>query len=126
MDMLGHLPPIPLVIDYSDRTRMMTLQDEDNIRLGLERHDRIHRVDLQAPSSSFHPWLLRMNQDFPRLEDLSLLSTTTETEETSLMLPETLQTPNLRRLSLHGISLPARLSLLLSTIALSTLSLTHI
>ena len=126
MDMLGHLPPIPLVIDYSDRTRMMTLQDEDNIRLGLERHDRVRLVDLQASSSSFHSWLLQMNQHFPRLEDLSLLSTTTETEETSLMLPETLQAPNLRRLSLHGICLPARLSLLPSTIALSTLSLTHI
>ena len=126
MDMLGHLPPIPLVIDYSDRTRTMTLQDEDNIRLGLERHDRVRLVDLQASSSSFHSWLLQMNQHFPRLEDLSLLSTTTETEETSLMLPETLQAPNLRRLSLHGICLPARLSLLPSTIALSTLYLTHI
>ena len=122
MDTLGHLPPIPLIIDYSD----MTSKDEDNIRLGLEQHDRIHRVDLQAPSSSFHPWLLQMNQHFPRLEDLSLLSTTTESEEMSPVLPETLQTPSLRRLSLHGIGLPTGLPLLSSAIALSTLSLTHI
>ena len=104
----------------------MTSTDNDNIRLGLERHDRVRRVELQDPSSSFQPWLSQMNQHFPRLEDLYLLSTTTETEETSLMLPETLQAPNLRRLSLHGICLPTGLSLLSSTIALSALSLTHI
>jgi hypothetical protein len=69
-------------------------------------------------------WLEPMNRLFPRLEDLSLLSTTTE--EPSLVLPETLQAPDLRRLSLHGIGLPKGLSLLSSTIALSTLSLTHI
>ena len=126
MDMLGHLPPIPLVINYLDRTRTMTSTDDDNIRLGLERHDRVRQVNLQAPSSNFHLWFSQMNQHFPRLEDLSLLSTTTETEETGLMLPETLQAPNLRHLSLHGVSLPTGLSSLSSTIALSTLSLTHI
>ena len=126
MDTLSHLPPIPLIIDYSDRIRTMTLRDEDNICFGLERHDRIRRVNLLAPSSSFHPWLLQMNQLFPRLEDLSLLSTTTAMEEMSLVLPETLQAPNLRHLSLHGIGLPTGLPLLSSTIALSTLSLTHI
>ena len=126
MDTLGHLPPLPLIINYSDTTTTMTPRDEDNIRLGLERHDRIHRVDLQAPSSSFHPWLLRMNQRFSRLVDLFLLSTTTETDEMSPVLPETLQTPNLRRLSLHGIGLSTGLPLLSSAISLSTLSLTHI
>ena len=126
MDKLSHLPPIPLIIDYSDRTRTITLQDKDNIHVGLERHDRVRRVNLQAPSSSFHSWLLQMDQLFPRLVDLSLLSTTAEMEETSVVLPETLQAPNLRRLSLHGIGLPAGLPLLSSAIALSTLSLTHI
>ena len=126
MDTLSHLPPLPVVIDYSDKTRTMTSTDEVNICLGLERHDRVRRVDLQAPSSSFHPWLLRMNQPFPRLVDLSLLSTTMETEEMSPVIPETLQAPNLRRLSLHGTSLPTGLPLLSSAIALSTLSLTHI
>ena len=126
MDMLGHLPPIPLVIDYSDRTRTMTSTDEVNIYLGLEQHDRIRRVDLQAPSSSFHPWLLQMNQLFPRLVELFLLSTTTETDKMSPVLPETFQAPNLRHLSLHGIGLPTGLPLLSSAIALSTLSLTYI
>jgi hypothetical protein len=69
-------------------------------------------------------WLEPMNKLFPRLGDLSLSSTTTE--EMDLMLPETLQAPDLRRLELHGIGLPKGLSLLSFTIALSTLSLTHI
>jgi hypothetical protein len=69
-------------------------------------------------------WLEPMNKLFPRLEDLSLLSTTTE--EPSLVLPETLRAPDLRRLSLHGVGLPKGLSILSSMIALSTLSLTHI
>ena len=42
------------------------------------------------------------------------------------MLPETLQAPNLRHLSLHGIGLSTGLPILSSAIALSTLSLTHI
>ena len=126
VDTLSHLPPIPLIIDYSDTTTTMTLQDEDNICLGLEGHDRVRRVGLQAPSSGFRLWLLRMDQLFPRLSDLSLLSSTAETDEMSQVLPETLQAPNLRRLSLHGIGLPTGLSFLSSAIALSTLSLTHI
>ena len=126
MDKLGHLPPIPLIINYSDRTRTMTLQDEGNICLGLKQHDRVHQVNLQSPSSSFCSWLLQMNQCFSRLVDLSLLSATAEMEEMNLVLPETFQAPNLRRLSLHGIGLPTNLPLLSSAIALSTLSLTHI
>jgi hypothetical protein len=66
-----------------------------------------------------------MNKLFLRLEDLSLVPTE-EDQEISLELPETFQAPNLRRLSLHGIGLPKGSPLLSSTIALSTLSLTHI
>jgi hypothetical protein len=65
-----------------------------------------------------------MNRLFPRLEDLSLMSTTIE--DMNLMLPRTLQAPYLRRLALHGIGLPKGLPLLSFTIALSTLSMTHI
>ena len=121
---LSHLPPLPLVTDYSDRTTTITRRDEDNIQLGLQQDGRVCRVDLQAPSSSFHILLGQMNRLFPRLTELSLLSTTAE--DMSLMLPETLQAPDLRRLVLHGIGLPKGPSLLPSAIALSTLSVTHI
>jgi hypothetical protein len=69
-------------------------------------------------------WLEPMNKSFPRLEDLSLSSTTEE--EMSLVLPETLRAPDLRRLTLHGVDLPKGPSLLSSTTSLSTLSLTRI
>ena len=121
IDTLSHLPPLPLVIDYSVGTESVARKDERHIHLGLQQHRRACRVFLQAPSSSLRIWLEPMNKLFPRLEDLSLLSTTVE--ETNLMLPETLQAPDLRRLSLHGIGLPKTLSL---PVALSTLSLTHI
>ena len=121
---LRHLPPIPLFIVFPDHgTRAMSQKDEENIHFGLQSVDRVFRVDLQAPSSIFRVWLGQMNQVFPRLGDLSLLSTSTEE---NLVLPETFQAPDLRRLALHGIGLSTRSTLLPSAIALSTLSLTHI
>ena len=122
IDTLSHLPPLPLVIHYSNRTRTITRKDEDNMHLALQQHDRVRQVILWAPSSSLRMWLEPMNTVFSRLGHLSLMSTATE--EMSLVLPELLRAPNLRHLSLHGIGLPKRL--LSSTIALSTLSLTHI
>ena len=127
IDTLCHLPPLPLVIDYSHETwvgRAQTRKYEDNIHLGLQRHGRVRRVALRAPSSSMRILLEPMNNPFPRLEDLSLSSTTTE--ELSPVLPDSLCAPFLRRLALHGIGLPKGLSLLSSMISLSTLSLTRI
>ena len=124
MDTLSHLPPLSLVIDHSNRTRAMTREDENNIRLGLQQHGRVRRVALEAPSLNLCTLLEPMNGLFPRLRDLSLLSIIVE--EMDPMLPATLQAPDLRRLSLHGVGLPKGLPLLSSTIALSTLSLTDI
>lgn len=121
---LAHLPPLPLILDYWDRSTVMARKDEDNIYLGLQQHGHVRRVAVRAPSPNLRMWLGQMNQLFPRLGDLSLSSTTTD--EMSLILPGTLQAPDLRRLSLHGIGLPKGLPLLSSMIALSTLSLTHI
>ena len=125
MDPPSHLPHLlPLVIVCSDRTKTMTRNGEDNIHLGIQQHGRVRQVLLRAPSSSLRVWLEPMNEHFPGLRDLSLFSTTTE--EMSLVLPELLQAPDLRHLSLHGVGLPRGLSLLSSMISLSTLSLTHI
>ena len=121
---LSHLPPLPLVIDYSDRTRTITRKDDDNIHLGLQQHGHVHQVSLRAPASGLCMLLEPMDKDFPRLENLSLLSTTIE--EVNPMLLETFQAPNLRCLTLHGVGLPKGLPLLSSAMALSTLILTHI
>ena len=120
---LSYLPPLLLVIDYYG-TRAMTQRDEDNVCLGLQEHGRVRGVVLRASSSSLRMCLGQMNQHFPRLRDLTLFSTTME--DMGLVLPETFQAPDLRRLSLHDIGLPIGLSFLSSTIGLSTLSLTHI
>ena len=127
IDTLCHLPSLPLVIDYWHESWVgwdLTRKDEANIHLGLQRHGRVCRVAVQAPSSSLRIFLEPMNKPFPRLGDLSLSSTTTE--EPSLVLPETLRAPFLRSLALHGIGLPKGLSLLSSMISLSTLTLSHI
>ena len=124
LESLSHLL-LPLAIDYSDGTRTMALEDEDNIQFGLRQQGQcVRRVALRAPPLSLHTWLEPMNKLFPRLEDLSLSCTTTD--DSSLVLPDKLKAPGLRRLALHGIGLPKGFPLLSSTIALSTLSLTHI
>ena len=102
----------------------MARKDGSIIRLGLQQHGRVRRVVIQAPSSSLCILLEAMNKLFPRLGDLIVSSTTTE--QISPVLPETLQAPDLRRLSLHGIGLPKGLSILSSMTALSILSLTHV
>ena len=103
----------------------MVRKDEDNIYLGLQQHHgRVRRVVLRAPSLSLSIWLELMNKVFPRLEVLSLLSTTAG--ETNLMLPETIQAPGLRSLVLHGVGLQRGLTFLSSSITLSTIALTHI
>ena len=126
-DTPSYLPPLPVVITCSDVTGTMAQKGEDKIQLGLQQqHSRVRRVVFRAPSSSLRMWLEPMNKPFPILRDLSLFCMSLTTTEMSPVLPETLQAPDLRHLSLHGIGLPKDLSLLSSTIALSRLSLTHI
>ena len=120
---LSHLPSLPLVIDYSYGTRTIARKDQDDIELGLLRHGRVRRIAIRAPSSSLRILLDFMKNSYPRLEDLSLLSTTAEL---SLALQDTLQVPFLSRLSLHGIGLSRELSSISSMISLSSLSLTDI
>ena len=124
LDLPSHLPPLPLVVYYSDRTTAMARKDGNIIRLGLQQHGRVRRIIIQAPSSSLCIWLEAMNVLFPRLGELIVSSTTTE--QISPVLPETLQAPDLRRLSLHGIGLPKGLSILSSMTALSILSITQV
>ena len=121
MDLLAHLPPLPLVIDYRNS---ISAEDEENIIPALQQHGRIRHIVLQAPSQILHKLLLPMDGLFARLEHLSVLSTSDQ--DTNLILPKTLRAPNLQHLSLLGVGLPTGLSLLTSTVSLVILSLTHI
>ena len=124
LETLSHLPPLPMVIRFLDNTETMERKFVDNIHSGLRRNDHLCQIVLRAPSLQLRIWLEPMDGLYPRLGDLSLFSTTIE--ETNLTLPETLQAPYLRRLSLHGIGLSTGSLLVSSAITLSTLSLTNI
>jgi len=121
-DLLSHLPPFPFVIDY----RGEDADDDRTILHAIQHRDRVLRIVLQAPFLTLERLLVPMDEPFPRLESLSLLSTTKSWESRSLMLPRTFLAPNLHHLSLGGISLPNGLPVLASTFSLVTLKLTDI
>ena len=124
MDLLAHLPPMPLVIECENNITAWVRPDEENVYTGLQHPDRLRRVVLQGPSPSLRTCLIALNELFPRLEYLSIESTMKE--EASLVLPSTFRAPNLRHLAFHDIGLPVQLSLSASTNALVTLTITHI
>jgi len=123
LGMLAHLPPFPLIIDYRGGD---AADGGCGLLHAIQQCDRILRVVLQAPFLTLERLLVPMDEPFPRLESLSLLSTTKSGEGKSLMLPRTFLAPHLSHLSLGGISLPKGLPVLASTFSLLTLKLTDI
>jgi hypothetical protein len=109
LDLLTHLPLLPLVVDYRSGDA-----GEDNraILYAIQQRDRIFRIVLQAPSSILHKLTMSMDEPFPRLETLSLLPMAKPEEGTKLILASTLIAPNLRHLSLRNLCLPTGLQLL--------------
>ncbi|KAH9033793.1 hypothetical protein EDB85DRAFT_1052527 [Lactarius pseudohatsudake] len=120
VDMLDHLPPLPLFVNY----RYIGGQDELGISHALRSCDRVRHIDLHLPPSVLDKILMLMDKPFPILEHLSLSFTVDKI--TTLALPKTFQAPNLRYLSLFSIDLPKRLRLLSSTVSLVTLVLSNI
>ncbi|KAN0134695.1 hypothetical protein V8E53_007480 [Lactarius tabidus] len=118
VDMLDHLPPLPLRIDY---TYAVTGQDELGIYHALQFHDRIRYISLQLPPSILHKCLLLMDKHFSKLEHLSLWFA--DDEITTLTLPKAFRAPNLRLLAFPSVSPPNRLRFLTSTASLVTLTL---
>jgi len=118
VDTLDHIPPLQLRVDYSNT---LTRQDELGICQALRLHDRVRYLYLDLEPSILHKCLMLMVEHFPILEDLTLTSVVNSL--IPLTLSKAFLAPNLRRLSLSGISLPKRLRLLTSTISLVTLKL---
>ncbi|KAH9008458.1 hypothetical protein EDB85DRAFT_2164366 [Lactarius pseudohatsudake] len=125
VDTLAHLPSLPLVIDYQDETGTMGAKDELGMSQALQLRDRIRHIVISVPPASLHKLPVLMDDSYPILEHLCLSSTARE-EDAGLILPMTFMAPNLRYLNLLGISLPTKLPLLSSTVALVTLTLTNI
>ena len=132
VDTLGHLPPLPLFIDFKDegvqairrRTRVVSSEDELGIYHTLQLRDRVRHIDLHVSPSTLDKSLRVMDKPFPVLKHLSL--SFTGDEITSLTPLKTFLAPNLCHLDLLGIRLPKRLRLLTSTVSLVKLKLTNI
>jgi len=118
--MLGHLPPLPLVIDYH------AAEVDTGLLHAIQQRDRIQRIVLRAPAAILSRLIVPMDEPFPRLETLSLFSRTEPKEGASLVLSSSFLAPNLRHLELRGVYLPTGLSLLTSTHSLVTLKLVDI
>ncbi|KAI0252900.1 hypothetical protein BJV78DRAFT_1197530 [Lactifluus subvellereus] len=105
-DMLAHSPPFPLIIIYLEKDREMTTEDEERIliALGPEYRDRARRIGLWMPASSSPKLITAMEEPFPNLESMLIMSATECS--TSLILPNSFQAPSLRRLKLWGAALP--------------------
>jgi hypothetical protein len=121
--MLAHLPPLPLVIDCRSTD---PAEDNNDILHAMQQPDRIRRVFFEAPPPALEQLIVTIGELFPRLDELSLLSTTKSEGLSGLVLPRTFVAPNLRHLALHGVSLPTGLPILTSAFSLVTLKLTDI
>ena len=131
LNTLDHLPPVPLVVIYNHShhsTPSVLEQDVFGIYHTLQLHGRIRHVELTLPLPILHRAVALMNENFPILEflDLSGLFSPDSGHRLPLTLPKAFLAPNLRHLSLSGISLPKRLRVLTSTVSLVTLELRNI
>jgi hypothetical protein len=116
-DMLARSPPLPLVLDYVEKGRDITRDDEDGIILALKQRGRVLRVRLLYVTS-LQKFIAAMDEEYPILEYLIIALPSIGT-----MFPETLQAPHLRHLALEGITLPIGSRLLTNAVGLVTLYL---
>jgi hypothetical protein len=121
--MLAHSPPLPLVIDYSDKCGNITAEDEEGAILALKQRGRVRRVRLGLPVSNLHKLIVATDGEYPILEYLVIVYEPEEQASTVLIFPETLQAPHLRHLRLEGFTLPTRSRLLTTAVGLVTLCL---
>jgi hypothetical protein len=107
--MLAHSPPLPLTIDYRSDYRI-TGEDEDVLLLILEQRHRVRHLRLGLPVQNLRKLVMAIDEEFPIFEYLIVVPQTTDSA--ALMLPETLQAPNLHYLRLTSFAFPIRSRLL--------------
>jgi hypothetical protein len=118
--MLAHSPPLPLTIDYRSDYRI-TGEDEDVLLLILEQRHRVRHLRLGLPVQNLRKLVMAIDGEFPILEYLILGSP--NIDGAALMLPETLQAPNLHHFMLSGFACPIRSRLHPTATGLVSLSL---
>jgi hypothetical protein len=120
--MLAHSPPLPLVLDYFEEGRDFTAEDEKRAILALKQRNRIRRVRICIPFTTLQKLILAMDEEYPILQYL-VITLPIEDKSSILIIPETLQAPNLRHLRLNSFALPIGSRILTTAVGLVTLSL---
>ena len=119
--MLAHSPPLPLTIDYINKDRDITTEDEEGIILVLQHRDRVRRIRLLMPISGLQKLITAIDDKFPILEYLYIGPPMSH--GMTLILPETFQAPQLRHLILFNFAFPVGSPLLTTAVGLVTFSL---
>ncbi len=119
-NMLAHSPPLPLTVDYSIEGGI-TAEDEEGLLLALEQRHRVRHLRLIFPVQNLRKLVMSIDEEFPILE--YLVAWPPVKDNTILMLPETLQAPNLHHLTLVGFVCPMRPQLHPTAAGLVTLRL---
>ena len=118
--MLAHSPPFPLTVDYIGDDGV-TAEDEEGIFLALEQRYRVRHLRLELPVQNLRKLVMAIDEEFPILEYLIVYPL--KKEDRPLVLPETLQAPNLRHLLLGSFACPIRSRLQPTAMGLVTLCL---
>ena len=117
---LGVWPPFPILVKYG-HDQSLTYHDQDNLFAALEHADRICHLDLSLPSWLLSKVAAEMQQPFPTLKHLRLLSD----DGSVLIFPDGFldgAAPRLQRIALGGIVFPALPTLLSSSVDLVSLN----
>jgi len=122
--MLSHSPPLPLILDYLDEDRDITVEDEEEVMFALKHRDRVRRIRLFMPGPTLQKLISAVDEEFPMLEYLYLEPPIKQRSE--LSLPHTFKAPCLRHLILYTFAFPTRLPLITTTVGLVTLSIQDI
>ena len=128
-DMLAHSPPLPIVVDHTDRWyNTITAEDEEGIILALQHRDRVLRIHLSNSVSILQRLILALDGEFPILEYLSIGPWTRwpVTEHANLNFPETFRAPHVHKLVLENFATPIQSPLNTTMGNLVTLYLTKV
>ena len=119
--MLAHSPPLPLTVYYHGKDGI-TAEDEEGLLLALEQRHRVRHLCVGLPVQNLRKLVMAIDEEFPILEYLILGPR--KTDSAALMLPETLQAPNLHYVILNDFAFPIRSPLHPTATGIVTLALT--
>jgi hypothetical protein len=102
--MLTYSLPLPLIIDYGDEDREVTVQDEEGILFALRRRRRVRYIRLSMPCSNLRRLLAILDGEFSMLENIYIKPLTNG--DHGLSIPKTFNAPHLRHFVLRNITYP--------------------